>query len=345
MSLKRVSLLASVVAAGILGFVSLGSVNAVKASGGLSADEAPAPAELARAQELSTAFRWVSKRTLPAIVSIRSVRKVTQPQQAMADPFDGSPFGRQFGGTPFEDLFGDLRERMRQQQGQGGGSPGIATGEGSGFIIDSKGVVMTNAHVVRGADEVIVSLADGTDYKATDVRSDEFADVAVVRIKPDKALPTIPLGDDAQVEIGDWVLAFGSPFGLDSTVTQGIISAKSRGLKNLPSRQEFLQTDAAINPGNSGGPLVNMRGCCFLFLLLICSSHNICFFMPIFSTCMIFSFEFCVCQHNFAFSYLCYSFSAGFDSPSYIHMPYQAFYAIFVSLTTASTRACINSDL
>ncbi|HAV32628.1 MAG TPA: hypothetical protein DCX79_11555, partial [Planctomycetaceae bacterium] len=84
MSLKRVSLLASVVAAGILGFVSLGSVNAVKASGGLSADEAPAPAELARAQELSTAFRWVSKRTLPAIVSIRSVRKVTQPQQAMA---------------------------------------------------------------------------------------------------------------------------------------------------------------------------------------------------------------------------------------------------------------------
>lgn len=260
MSLKRVSLLASVVAAGILGFVSLGSVNAVKASGGLSADEAPAPSELARAQELSTAFRWVSKRTLPAIVSIRSVRKVTQPQQAMADPFDGSPFGRQFGGTPFEDLFGDLRERMREQQGQGGGSPGIATGEGSGFIIDSKGVVMTNAHVVRGADEVIVSLADGTDYKATDVRSDEFADVAVVRIKPDKALPTIPLGDDAQVEIGDWVLAFGSPFGLDSTVTQGIISAKSRGLKNLPSRQEFLQTDAAINPGNSGGPLVNMRG-------------------------------------------------------------------------------------
>ncbi|MFM7920778.1 MAG: trypsin-like peptidase domain-containing protein, partial [Planctomycetaceae bacterium] len=187
---------------------------------------------------LSTAFRWVSKKTLPAIVSIRSVRKLNQ-QQTMADPFQGSPFGRQFGGTPFEDLFGDLRERMREQQGQqgqGGGSPGVATGEGSGFIIDSKGVVMTNAHVVRGADEVIVSLSDGTDYKATDVKADDFADVAVVRINPDKPLPTVPLGDDAQVEIGDWVLAFGSPFGLDSTVTQGIISAKSRGLKNLPSR-------------------------------------------------------------------------------------------------------------
>lgn len=262
MSLQRISLIACVISAGLLGFANLGSVTPVKASAGATLDEMPAPAELARAQELSTAFRWVSKKTLPAIVSIRSVRKLNQ-QQTMADPFQGSPFGRQFGGTPFGDLFGDLSERMREQQGQqgqGGGSPGVATGEGSGFIIDSKGVVMTNAHVVRGADEVIVSLSDGTDYKATDVKADDFADVAVVRINPDKPLPTVPLGDDAQVEIGDWVLAFGSPFGLDSTVTQGIISAKSRGLKNLPSRQEFLQTDAAINPGNSGGPLVNMRG-------------------------------------------------------------------------------------
>lgn len=148
MSLQRISLIACVISAGLLGFVNLGSVTPVKASAGATLDEIPAPAELARAQELSTAFRWVSKKTLPAIVSIRSVRKLNQ-QQTMADPFQGSPFGRQFGGTPFEDLFGDLRERMREQQGQGGGSPGVATGEGSGFIIDSKGVVMTNAHVVR----------------------------------------------------------------------------------------------------------------------------------------------------------------------------------------------------
>ena len=121
-------------------------------------------------------------------------------------------------------------------------------------------MIMTNSHVVRGADEVVVILADGSEHKVKDIKADEFSDVAVLRIEADRKLPTLPLGDDAKVEIGDWVLAFGSPFGLDRTVTQGIISAKSRGLRNLPSRQEFLQTDAAINPGNSGGPLVNMRG-------------------------------------------------------------------------------------
>jgi serine protease Do len=167
-------------------------------------------------------------------------------------------------------LFGDLRERMRQQQeeqqedlrrkGEPGGQRRIATGEGSGFIIDADGVVMTNAHVVRNADEVVVVLSDGTEHRAKDVRTDEFADVAVLRIDAGRKLPTLPLGDDGQVEIGDWVLAVGSPFGLESTVTQGIISAKSRGLRNMPTRQEFLQTDAAINPGNSGGPLVNLRG-------------------------------------------------------------------------------------
>jgi serine protease Do len=223
-------------------------------------DEAPRPEALARADELSSAFRWVAKRTLPAIVSVRSIRKVNGGGGvAGMDPFEGTPFGRQFGGSPLDDLFGDLRERMREQQ-QGGDAPGIATGEGSGFIISADGVVMTNAHVVRGADEVVVIMADGSEYKAKEIKSDDFSDVAVLRIEADRELPTLPLGDDSKVEIGDWVLAFGSPFGLDRTVTQGIISAKSRGLKNLPSRQEFLQTDAAINPGNSGGPLVNLRG-------------------------------------------------------------------------------------
>ena len=170
------------------------------------------------------------------------------------DSFGGSPFG----GAPLEDLFGELRERMQKQQG--GGQGGIATGAGSGFIFDSSGLVMTNAHVVRGADEVTVTLADGREFVASEIKSDDFADVAILRIKTDDSLPSLPLGDDAELEIGDWVLAFGSPFGLDRTVTQGIISAKSRGLKLSDMRQEFLQTDAAINPGNSGGPLVNMKG-------------------------------------------------------------------------------------
>jgi serine protease Do len=237
-------------------------------------DETPDPKLLAHASELSAAFRWVARRTLPAVVSVRTIRRVeAAPQLGMGDPLQGLPFGGGFGNSPLDDLFGDLRERMQQQQQQqqqqdqneqgqsGSGRPRrIATGEGSGFIIDADGVVMTNAHVVRGADEVMVVLEDGTEYKAQDVRSDEFADVAVLKIDAGRKLPTLPFGDDATTEIGDWVLAVGSPFGLESTVTQGIISAKSRGLRNLPARQEFLQTDAAINPGNSGGPLVNLKG-------------------------------------------------------------------------------------
>jgi serine protease Do len=218
------------------------------------ADEASdRPQALARAEELSSGFRWVAKQTLPSVVSVRTIRKVQSPQLSQfEDQLGGVP-----GGGQFDDLFDQLRERMREQQG---GSQGIATGEGSGFIISSDGLIMTNAHVVRGADEVSVTLEDGTEHIATDIKSDDFADVAVLRIKVDRPLPALKLGDDSKMEIGDWVLAFGSPFGLDRTVTQGIISAKSRGLKNLPSRQEFLQTDAAINPGNSGGPLVNLAG-------------------------------------------------------------------------------------
>jgi len=237
----------------------------------IAQDEIPDPKLLAHASELSAAFRWVARRTLPAVVSVRTIRRVEAsplPQLGMGDPLQGRPFG--FGNSPLDDLFGDLQERMRQQQQEQNqneqGQPGsgrsrrIATGEGSGFIIDADGVVMTNAHVVRGADEVMVVLEDGTEYKASDVRSDEFADVAVLKIDAGRKLQTLPLGDDATIEIGDWVLAVGSPFGLESTVTQGIISAKSRGLRNLPARQEFLQTDAAINPGNSGGPLVSLKG-------------------------------------------------------------------------------------
>ncbi|MEY3458032.1 MAG: hypothetical protein RL215_1189 [Planctomycetota bacterium] len=257
------------VAAGLSGAAVLSHWS--KSAALIAADEAPDANLLARADELSSAFRWVAKRTLPAVVSIRTSRKFESgPQMGLGDPFEGSPFGDGFGNSPLDELFGDLRERMRQQQeeqqedlrrkGEPGGQRRIATGEGSGFIIDADGVVMTNAHVVRNADEVVVVLSDGTEHRAKDVRTDEFADVAVLRIDAGRKLPTLPLGDDGQVEIGDWVLAVGSPFGLESTVTQGIISAKSRGLRNMPTRQEFLQTDAAINPGNSGGPLVNLRG-------------------------------------------------------------------------------------
>ncbi|MCA9050900.1 MAG: Do family serine endopeptidase [Planctomycetaceae bacterium] len=213
---------------------------------------------LAKAYELSDAFREVSRRTLPAVVSIRTTGKVVK-QKVARSPFgNGSPFGND---PFFREFFNDPRFRGYQEDDRDMERefrmPG---GQGSGFLIDPDGLVMTNHHVVQDSEEVIVQLADGREFTATDIRSDARSDVAVVKIDVREKLPFIPLGNDEEMEIGDWVLAFGSPFGLHRSVTQGIISAKGRGLSSSRMPQEFLQTDAAINPGNSGGPLVNLRG-------------------------------------------------------------------------------------
>jgi serine protease Do len=129
-------------------------------------------------------------------------------------------------------------------------------GVGSGFIVSADGFVMTNAHVVEGADEVIVTLTDKREFKARIIGSDRRTDVAVVKIEA-AGLPAVKLGDASRVRVGEWVMAIGSPFGLENTVTAGIVSAKQRDTGDyLP----FIQTDVAINPGNSGGPLINMRG-------------------------------------------------------------------------------------
>ena len=133
--------------------------------------------------------------------------------------------------------------------------PGLA----SGVVIDAKGIVLTNNHVVEGADEVIVRLSDGRQFAATIERTDSRLDLAVLRVKSDTPLPAARLGDSETMEIGDWVLAIGCPFDLEQTVSAGIISAKGRSLDAAGSAR-LLQTDAAINPGSSGGPLVNLAG-------------------------------------------------------------------------------------
>jgi serine protease Do len=208
---------------------------------------------LAHALDLSNAFRHVSKQAMPAVVSIATTGRVVSETIDRRNPFGNEEtFRRYFGGNPrFREFMEDGPvERQRRLPG----------GKGSGFIISADGVIMTNSHVVRNAEQVIVRLSDGREFTATDIRADDHSDVAIVRIDVNEPLPFLTLGDDAEMEIGDWVLAFGSPFGLHRTVTQGIISAKSRGLEQSQMTQEFLQTDAAINPGNSGGPLVNLRG-------------------------------------------------------------------------------------
>ncbi len=134
-----------------------------------------------------------------------------------------------------------------------------ASALGSGFIIDPKGIVITNNHVIEGADEIIVNLQDGTRLKATLRGRDPKTDLAVLVVKPSRPLPYVEFGDSDKVEVGDWVLAIGNPFGLGGTVTLGIVSARNRDI-NAGPYDDFIQTDAAINKGNSGGPLFNMKG-------------------------------------------------------------------------------------
>lgn len=202
---------------------------------------------------LSTVFRDVSKEVLPSIVSIETRGKATQLT-------NGSPLGDD---SPFKEFFGDdprFNEMFKnRQKDQGQRKMPGTRGTGSGFVIDASGLVMTNAHVVRDAEEVKVRLQDGREFLATDVKTDPRTDVAIVQIEGADGLKALPLGDSDQMQIGDWVLAVGSPFGLELSVTHGIISAKGRG-PGIAEREDFLQTDAPINPGNSGGPLVNLRG-------------------------------------------------------------------------------------
>ena len=199
------------------------------------------------ARDLSTVFRRVASEALPSIVSIETEGRAIQRR------------GRGFeDGMPFEDLFRnhpEFREFFRERQFRMPRTHGM----GSGFIIDASGTIMTNSHVVRDAQKVTVRLQDGREFVATDVKMDPRSDVATIHIDAPEGLKAIRLGDSNAMEIGDWVLAIGSPFGLDMSVTAGIISAKGRG-PGIADREDFLQTDAAINPGNSGGPLLNLNG-------------------------------------------------------------------------------------
>ena len=165
-------------------------------------------------------------------------------------------FFRRFFGIPIPRQQDPRRGQPQPDDGEGDGSGGAPRGVGSGFIVAADGLVMTNAHVVEGADEVIVRLTDKREFKAKVVGADKRTDVAVLKIEA-SGLPTVRFGDVGKLRVGEWVIAIGSPFDLDNTVTAGIVSAKARDTGDL---LPFIQTDVAINPGNSGGPLINLRG-------------------------------------------------------------------------------------
>jgi serine protease Do len=203
----------------------------------------------------------------PAVVNVSS--STSSHQTADASPgMPDMPFPP---GSPFEKFFKDFLDRNRPgQQGPGRhptpGGPDAGPGQGghaislgSGFIIDPAGYIVTNNHVIDGADEISVTLTDNTTLKATLVGKDERVDLALLKVTTDKKLTAVNFGDSDTGRVGDWVLAIGNPFGLGGSVTAGIISARGRDIRQGPY-DDFIQTDAAINRGNSGGPLFNMKG-------------------------------------------------------------------------------------
>jgi serine protease Do len=200
-------------------------------------------------------FADLVERASPAVVNIRTTEKVAV-QQAQGGipgmPEDQAEFFRRFFGVPIP----GMPSGPKQAQPNPGKPQEADRGVGSGFIIESNGLILTNAHVVEGATTIYVTLTDKREFKAKLLGMDKRTDVAVVKIEA-RDLPKLPLGDSSRVRVGEWVLAIGSPFGLENTVTAGIVSAKSRDTGDyLP----FIQTDVAVNPGNSGGPLLNTAG-------------------------------------------------------------------------------------
>ena len=160
-------------------------------------------------------------------------------------------------GSPFEEFFDDFFKRQ-QQEGEGGRGR-RARGQGSGFVIDAEGVIVTNNHVIEGASEIIIDFHDGSKLNAELVGTDAKTDLAVLRVKADKPLPYVNLGSSDEARVGDWVMVIGNPFGLNSSVSVGIISARNRDIQSGPY-DNYIQTDAAINQGNSGGPLFDKNG-------------------------------------------------------------------------------------
>src|SRR5208283_5198560 len=207
----------------------------------------PSPGNHGSVVGFPQSFADLAAKVTPAVVNISTtstVRIPGNPFRHFFGPYEEGPFG-----DFFKRFYGDIPERQMKQQSLG-----------SGFIVDKEGYIITNNHVVEGADEIRVKSSDGREFKAKVIGRDKKTDLALIKISSIfKDLPTLTLGDSEKERVGDWVLAVGNPFGLEHTVTQGIISATGRVIGAGPY-DNFLQTDAPINPGNSGGPLVNLRG-------------------------------------------------------------------------------------
>ena len=240
-SLKGAALVALVSL--VVGLGISGSLDWLSPSRALIGESAPE----GRAGNALPDFVALAKRMKPVVVNIST----TQVSESRGQQEFGSPFGDD---DPFNDFwrrfFGGPMPR---------GGPQRQRSLGSGFIIDADGSILTNNHVVENAQKIVVKLADDQEYEAKVVGRDAKTDIAIIKINAKAALTAASLGDSDHLDVGEWVVAIGNPFGLDSTVTSGIVSAKGRHIGQGPY-DNFIQTDASINPGNSGGPLINLRG-------------------------------------------------------------------------------------
>jgi len=211
------------------------------------------------AKELSSAFSAAAKEAMPAVVSIKVEKAVEASPMSFGTPYGyNDPFG-QFDDDLLRKFFGD-RMPPQQQQQQQAPRKYYERGQGSGFIVSKDGYILTNNHVVGDVDKITVELKDGRKFEnAKLIGTDPDSEVALIKIEGDN-FPVLPMGDSDKIQIGDWVIAIGNPFGLSETVTVGVISAVGRSNVHIAAYEDFIQTDAAINPGNSGGPLINLDG-------------------------------------------------------------------------------------
>lgn len=213
------------------------------------ADSLPKNDKLTTAKSLGSAFVEVAKKVQPSVVNVTTEKTITMKpwERYGEDFFKGSPFEEFFKGFGITPREKGREYRHKQRSG------------GSGVIVDKEGYILTNNHVVEGADKIKIRLNDGREFTATLKGQDSRTDLAVLHIKA-KDLPVATLGDSDKLEVGEWAIAIGSPFGLEHTVTVGVISAKGRSGLGTGTYEDFIQTDASINPGNSGGPLINIDG-------------------------------------------------------------------------------------
>ena len=197
---------------------------------------------LVNSKDAPASFADLAEKLMPSVVNISTTQTIV----TKSNPFPGFEFPP---GSPFEDMFKEFGTPQQRK----------ASALGSGFIIDPKGIVITNNHVIQGAEDILVRVNGDEEYEATIVGTDPLSDLAVLQIKSERKFQPVKPGDSDKARIGDWVIAIGNPFGLGGTVTSGIISARNRNI-GMSRYEDFIQTDASINQGNSGGPLFNMDG-------------------------------------------------------------------------------------